>query len=327
MFILDTHKILPGDVVLTAEAGTRSKVVRKATNSSFSHAILYLGGSSYIHSDGSGVHSGNTQRLLFTEQSQALVLRLCNRQDTQITTMCMFARTQIGKEYSVPEAVRSKLKRNKSSIARSNRQFCSRLVSQAYAYAGIFIVKNPDYCYPQDIAESPLMMTLEDCVQSASVEEIEFAKSDSPLDKQTAITNSILREIRALSGADIQTFEQVSAYLFENPQHDQEISKILQESGYLYFWQIDVQKNPWHYDSEAFLALKVPRLQKLEVANAQRDAAENQLKQFQFMYMQYMQLWQKKQLQYFVLEISLYLKLIELTKSRVTAAEYVLANA
>ncbi|WP_197488341.1 hypothetical protein, partial [Methylomonas methanica] len=189
------------------------------------------------------------------------------------------------------------------------------------------IVKNPDYCYPQDIAESPLMVQIEGCIRSASVEEIEFAKSDSPLDKQTAITNSILREIRALSGVDIQTFEQVSAYLLENPQHDQEISRIFQESGYLYFWQIDVQKNPWHYDSEAFLALDVPRSQKIEVANAQRDSAENQLKQFQFMHIQYMQLWQKMQLQYFALEIALYLKLIELTKSRVAAAEYVLANA
>lgn len=327
MFILDTSKILPGDVVLTAETRTRSKMVRKATNSSFSHAILYLGGSSYIHSDSSGVHSGNTQRLLFTEQSQALVLRLRDRQDAQIATMCMFARTQIGKEYSIPEAVRSKVKRNSSSVARSNRQFCSRLVSQAYAYAGIFVVKNPDYCYPQDIAESSLMRTVEGCIRSASIEEIEFTKSDSPLAKQTAITNSILKEIRALSRTDIQTFEQVSAYLLENPQHDREISRIFQESGYLHFWQIDVHKNPWHYDPEAFLALDVPRSQKLEVASAQRDAAANQLEQFQFMYMQYMQLWQRKQLQYFTLEIALYLKLIDLTKSRVSAAEYVLANA
>lgn len=327
MFILDSPKLLPGDVVLTAEARIRSKAVRKATKSSFSHALLYLGGSSYIHSDGSGVHSGNTQRLLFDEQSQGLVLRLCDRQDAKIMSICMFARTQIGKEYSVPEAVRSKYKRNKNSIANSNRQFCSRLVSQAYASAGIQIVKNPDYCYPKDIADSPLMMIVDGCVRSASADEIDFAESDSPLDKQAAITNSILSDIRLVSGTDIQTFEQVASYLLEHPQHDQEISEIFQKSGYLVFWQIDVQKNPWHYDSEAFLALDVPRSQKLEVAKEHRSAAEAQLDQFQFMYMQYLQLWQKAQLKYFALEIALYLRLIELTKSRVAAAEYVLANA
>jgi Permuted papain-like amidase enzyme, YaeF/YiiX, C92 family len=327
MLILDSRKLLPGDVVLTAEARIRSKAVRKATNSQFSHALLYLGGSSYIHSDGSGVHSGNTQRLLFDEQSQALVLRLCNRLEAKISSMCMFARTQIGKEYSVPEAVRSKFKRSKDSITNSNRQFCSRLVSQAYAYAGIQIVKNPGYCYPQDIADSPLMMVIDGCLRSASADEIDFAESDSPIDKQTAITNSILSDIRALSGADIQTFEQVAAYLLAYPQHDQEISEIFQKSGYLVFWQIDVQKNPWHYDSEAFLALDVPRSQKLEIAKEHRSSAEGQLKQFQFMYGQYMQLWQKAQLKYFALEIALYLKLIELTKSRVAAADYVLANA
>ncbi len=327
MFILDTHKLLPGDVVLTAETRIRSKAVRKATKSSFSHAILYLGGSSYIHSDGAGVHSGNTQRLLFPEQSQAQVLRLCNRQDTQIAAICMFARTQIGKEYSVPEAVRSKIERNRISTARLNRQFCSRLVSQAYANAGISIVNNPDYCYPQDIADSLLMMQVNNCVREATTEETEFATSASPLDKQTEITNAILKSVRALTGSDIQTFEQISAHLFENSLHDNAITKIVQESGYLDFWKIDVIKNPWHYDPELFLGLNIPPSQKLEVAKAQRDGATSQLDQFKFMYSQFMQLWQKKQLRYFALNIALYRNLIELTEARIAAAEYALANA
>lgn len=327
MFILDASKILPGDVVLTAETRTLSKIVRKATHGSFSHAILYLGDSSYIHSDGAGVHSGNTQRLLFSRESQALVLRLRDRQDTQITTMCMFARTQIGKEYSVLEAARSKLKRNSSTVAHSNRQFCSRLVSQAYAHAGIFVVKNPDYCYPQDIAKSTLMMTVKSCVKRASFEEIEFAKSDNPIAKQTAITNSIIKDIKTLSGTDIQTFEQVSNYLLENEKHDQEITRILQESGYLSFWQIDFQKNPWRYDPEAFLALNVKKQKKLEIAGANMEAAKSQKKQFTFMYVQYMQLWNRKKLKYFSLQIDLYITLINLTDYRIAAAEYVLANA
>lgn len=324
MFILDTQQLLRGDVVLTAETRMRSKAVRKATKSSFSHAILYLGSSSYIHSDGAGVHSGNTQRLLFAEQSQAQVLRLCNRQDTQITAICMFARGQVGKEYSVPEAVRSKIERNKTSSARSNRQFCSRLVSQAYANAGISIVNNPDYCYPQDIANSPLMMQVNNCVREATTEEIEFANSPSLLDKQTEITNAILKSVRALTGSDIQTFEQISAHLFQNSLHDNEITKIFQESGYLDLWKIDVIKNPWHYNPQLFLELGILPSQKLEFAKVQCDGAIRQLEQFKFMYSQFMHLWQKKQLRYFLINIELYRHLIRLTKDRIAAAEHVL---
>jgi len=326
MFILDTYKLLPGDVVLTAEKRIRSKAIRKATKSSFSHAMLYLGGSSYIHSDGAGVHSGNTQRLLFSEQSQAQVLRLCNRQEAEITTICMFARTQIGKEYSVPEAIRSKTERDKNSTARLNRQFCSRLVAQAYAKAGLLVVTNPDYCYPRDIANSPLLMKILYCVRKTSAEEIEFARSENPITKQTEITNTIFKTIRSLTGSDIQTFEQISAYLLKNPLYDKEISKIVQDSGYLTLWQTDFIKNPWHYDSAAFLALNIPQSQKLEFANEQRDAAINQLNQFYWMYLQYAQLWQKKQFEYFAINIDLYLKLIELAKARIAAADSVLVN-
>lgn len=325
MFILDTQKLLPGDVVLTAETTMRSKAVRKATTSSFSHAILYLGSNSYIHSDGTGVHSGNTQRLLFSEQFQAQVLRLCNRQDTQIEAICMFARRQVGKEYSVPEAVRSKTERNKTySIARSNRQFCSRLVSQAYANAKIYIVKNSDYCYPQDIADSPLMMQVDNCVREATPEEIQFANSDSLLDKQTEITNAILKSVRALTGSDIQTFEQISAHLFQNSLHDNEITKIFQESGYLDLWKIDVDKNSWRYDPQIFLGLDISPSQKLESAKEQCNGARPQLKQFKFMYSQFMHLWQKKQLRYFAINIELYYKLIWLTEVRIATAEHVL---
>lgn len=76
MFILDTVKLVPGDIVLTTRDAPISKAIRKATASAFSHALLYVADHSYIHSDGDGVHSGNTQRLLFSDASHAMVLRL-----------------------------------------------------------------------------------------------------------------------------------------------------------------------------------------------------------------------------------------------------------
>lgn len=326
MFILDTLKLLPGDVVLTSELSVQSKMVRKATSSSFSHVLLYIGASVYIHSDSFGVHSRNLQRLLFAKQSQVQVLRLRDRQEAKIAGICLFARTEIGKQYSVPEALRSKMKRNSSVKANSNRQFCSRLVAQAYAEAGINIVNNPDYCYPQDIANSSFMMKVKNCEQALSDEEIEMVTSPSATDTQTKVINNLLKSTRRLTNADIQTLGQLTIYLYQNPEYDYAISKILQSSGHLSLWEIDIKECPWNYDSVKFLERDGSRSSKLEYANLLKEGAMNQLEVFLFMHTQHTQLWQEKQLHYFVLTRALYKKLIELATIRIATAEYVLAH-
>ena len=97
MFILDLNKIEEGDVLLTSQKGLISKTVRVFTNSNFSHAILYVGYGSYIHSDSLGVHSSNIQRLIFQDPENVTVLRPINSKVAKDVTM--FARSQIGKEY------------------------------------------------------------------------------------------------------------------------------------------------------------------------------------------------------------------------------------
>jgi hypothetical protein len=326
MFILDTLKLLPGDVVLTSEMSVQSKMVMKVTNSSFSHALLYIGASVYIHADSFGVHSGNLQRLLFAKQSQVQIFRLRDRQEEKMAGICLFERTEIGKQYSVSEALRSKMKRNSSSEANSNRQFCSRLVAQAYAEAGINIVNNPDYCYPQDIINSLFMMKVRDCEQTLSDKEIEMVKSPGAIDIQTKVINNLLKNIRTLTNADIQTLGQLTRYLYQYPEYDHAISKILQSSGYLSLWQIDIKECPWNYDSIKFLARDGSRSSKFEYANLLKEGAMNLLEVFLFMHTQHTQLWQQKQLHYFVLTRALYKRLIELATIKIATAEYVLAH-
>jgi hypothetical protein len=241
--------------------------------------------------------------------------------------ICLFARTEIGKQYSVPEAIRSKMKRNSSSEANSNRQFCSRLVAQAYAEAGVNIVTNPDYCYPQDIANSPFMMKVRDCEQTLSDEEIEMVKSPSATDTQTKVINNLLTSIRILTNTDIQTLDQLTRYLYQNPECDHAISRILQSSGYLSLWKIDIKDCPWNYDSVKFLAKDGSRSSKLEYAGLLKEGAMNSLEIFIFMHSQHTQLWQEKQLHYFVLTRALYKKLIELATIRIATAEYILSHA
>jgi len=65
MYILDIGKLEAGDIFLTRSNSEISQLVRRLTKSEFSHAILYVGVSSCIESDGPGVQSQNIQRILF----------------------------------------------------------------------------------------------------------------------------------------------------------------------------------------------------------------------------------------------------------------------
>ena len=67
MYLLNRDVLKKGDIILTCSEEKPSKIIRTLTRSEYSHAILYVGEASYIHSDLSGVHSGNTQRLVIED--------------------------------------------------------------------------------------------------------------------------------------------------------------------------------------------------------------------------------------------------------------------
>lgn len=327
MFTLENASLMHGDVVLTAQDAVVSRKIRKATGSDFSHAILYVGDGSYIHSDSEGVHASNTQRLLIENPANVQVYRLIVRDSQAIQKICEYARSEIGKQYSVSEAIKSTLRRRTSSPTASNRQFCSRLVAQAYAYAGILLVSNPDYCYPQDIGNSNLLHRVEGCITKATVIDLRIAASDNPLQRQAHATNFILAEARRFSGKDIQNFNQLTQHLLQDGRYDKEISEAVRKSGYLDLWQYDCQKNSWRYDPVKFLNLNISREEMLKLAKSELATAELQLGRFKFMYQHYTQLWQIARRHYFKQELQLYRTLIEWAQLRVTIATHVLSNA
>lgn len=327
MFILDTDRLRIGDIILTADQTLLSKGIRAATGGSFSHAMLYVADHSYIHSDGDGVHSGNTQRRLFSALGDAAVLRLRTPDASAVERACVYARTQVGKQYSKAEAVRSRKFRDVADqLEDSNRQFCSRLVAQAYSFAGVPLVPNADYCYPSDFASSQLLLAVAAPLRQARAAEIKFAQSENPIERQTRATNFILDEVRKLSGLDIQTFEQLPEFLIQNPQHDAAVCEIVKASGYLDLWKEDVLRNPWRYDAAEFRRLPVPSAERERVARRELPAAEQQLQQFTFVYGQYLTLWQQAKLNYFAAELQLYMYLIDVTKQRIEAARQVLGQ-
>ncbi len=311
-----------GDVLLTSEKSITSKAVRGATLSGFSHAILYVGHGSYIHSDSNGVHSANIQRLLFDKPSRVKVLR--PKKQTVVANASMYARSEIGKGYSVKEAVRTKVgtKRKKE-----NKQFCYRLVAEAFEYADEKIVDNPSYCAPDDINKSSFFEEVCGVVREATEAEIAFAQSFNPIKHQTEITNSILSQARKITNKNIQAIEELTLYVTSNPAYADSIVDVYEKSGYLTMWQHEMSQNPWRYDGELFMALPISKEEKLKRAQFEVESAKKQLGLYLYNYKAYDQLGKAAWSSYIAMNLRLYKNLINQMTSRLEASEYVLKNA
>lgn len=147
-----------GDIILTTTpVKMPSALIRRVTRSDISHAMLCVSFGSVVDSTSEGVASRNIQKLLYDEASPIYVLRLKDSPpESLVEKLVSHARSLVGTRYSLIEAAASSIPEfwKHSGKRASKRQFCSRLVAQAYASAGVSIVKNPDYCTPDDIKQS-----------------------------------------------------------------------------------------------------------------------------------------------------------------------------
>jgi len=327
MYILDISKMKQGDIILTTQSALQSKVIRKISDSDCSHAMLYLSRGSYIHADRKGVHSGNTQRVIFEDIDHAKVLRVKNCSPDIIEKICDHARTKVGTQYSVSQAIKSAIYRSTMNAGDFNRQFCSRLVAQSYDFGGVALTKNPDYCYPEDLARSPRVHEVPNCVRPASPQELEYAASDNPLEMQAEITNFILAEARSVFGKDVQTLEQITAELLRNPDKDQLICEIYNSSGYLDIWRVDITKNGWRYDEARFLRLPISAPKLKQLAADELASAKSQGERFSRMLGFYQAILREHDLSYIRLNESLYTQLLLLAQKRIQVAGKVCACA
>jgi len=245
---LNESVMLRGDVVLTTTTHPISKGIRAVTKSDVSHAMIYVEPYSVIDSTGDGVHSRNTQRLFYDDSCQIHVLRyVAELTKTELQKITDYARNNIGTEYSKTEAAKTILGGGKAS---TKKLFCSRLVARAYAYAGISIVSDKDYCTPEDILNSEKLILVDGSARYASTEEASsWQRIPSTPEMMQSSTNFILNGARKIERS-IQSLSDIDHFLIRNPSHDLEIASLYEESGYLTLWQLEKQKNPWQYDVE-----------------------------------------------------------------------------
>jgi hypothetical protein len=253
-YLLDMEQLKQGDIVLEdGESKFSSNMIKKATSSKYSHAMIYTG-HTLIHATTGGVFSKNPQRILKDKKSSFKVLRSKTPlSELTLKKICDDSRSKVGSIYSKIEAGKSILPNNKAGS--NTKQFCSRLVAQSYYKAGIIIVANVDYCTPEDINQSLLLEEVLDCVKQATDADLEMAEKFDPNIQNQEETLKWLKSTRKLlktKNVDIQTINDVTEYLSKDNSEDKRICKYIESTKYLNLYKVDRNLNPYRYCEKEF---------------------------------------------------------------------------
>jgi hypothetical protein len=245
MKAIDIEGVQPGDILFTARPGKLERNIRRLTAGEVSHAMICVGPASFIDSTQAGVQANNLQRELFEDDEKAYQFRLkaAATQDA-IDRIVNYARSQIGTRYSVLDAVRSVIPVGRRP---SRRQFCSRLVARAYAAAGIQLLPDTEFCSPEDLRNSPLLVEIPISMQPVSAEEIEWRNSRvDPIAAMQRAQNDVLAVARAID-PHVESMEDIISLLMRDINADEPINAAMKSSGYLDLWRLEVDAHPWRY--------------------------------------------------------------------------------
>lgn len=255
---IDIDRLRPGDIILTASHTKVGKLVRVASNGLVSHAMICVQHGSIIDSTADGVQAWNLQREYFREDEAVFVFRLIDPlPPVQMARVIDFARAEIGTRYSKAEAARSVFGVTKP---RGNRQFCSRLVARAYGSVGIRLVSDQDYCTPEDLRRSPLLIELGDVTQPVSAAEMEaIAVRPNPLQIMRDAQNAVLAVARKLDPT-VENFNDLDLVVREHPEWDAAIAQAYRDSGYLDIWRYELRAHPYRYDLAVMESIAAPEM-------------------------------------------------------------------
>jgi len=314
-----------GDIVLTSSNQKISKVIRSATKSDISHAMICVQYSGIIEATSRGVRGYNAQRLFYADNCPIYILRLIKPiSDKDMRNVIDHVRQREGTEYSQNEAL---LAWRGGSKKLSKKQFCSRLIAQAYASVGVNLVETPNYCTPQDLKASKLLKSLPHSTRLCSDGEFDFINNSfNTLQVMEKVTNILLLSARKISRS-IQSVSDLSIFLLKNPAFDNVIAQIYIDSGYLFAWVIEFVLNDWQYDLKKMSESDICFSEKKQYCENIVAGLLEDIRRYKWNLSLYKKYVESYQLKTFVILEELYTKLVELHLQRVdTAREWLKVN-
>jgi len=330
-YTLERSLLRKADIILTRDKTLVSTGIRVAILGKYSHAAIYIGGTT-IEATLKGVFSKNPQRLIFNQASDVAVYRSKNElSERELETICSHAQSKVGSLYALDEAVTIRA-RSTLRLEEKRRQFCSRLVANAYAYIGYdFInIRNPAYCTPKQIGLCKAFERIDGVVRPATIGEIEFSRSPDPALENLNQTYEWLNKARSLVISkfskkwDIQTINDVDEFLKIHPELDEEISSYVKKSGYLDFFHRDEEINPHRYEERLFLNILVSVIDRELFIESELEKENDIVPRFTKMLEHYIALSKQLNLQYYFLHVNLYTNLIKQIHRRVEVIRNVL---
>ncbi|RYH00326.1 MAG: hypothetical protein EON58_00460 [Alphaproteobacteria bacterium] len=243
---LNRDSIRPGDILFSARPGAVGKTIRGLTRGEVSHAMICVQHSSFIDSTMEGVHARNVQRLFFEDDEIVFHFRLSEDvAPERLAAIIEYARSQIGARYSLPEAARSVMAVRKP---RTRKQFCSRLVAQAYKSAGFELVPDADYCSPEMLRRSPLLLELPVQTEAVTAKELDWWNNNPDAVERTLGGYSRFFSLVRKFAPNVETQDDLLRLRIHNVEADPHVVEAFHQSGFLDLWRIDIHLHPWRYD-------------------------------------------------------------------------------
>ncbi|MBH0010994.1 hypothetical protein I6F66_02765 [Pseudoalteromonas sp. NZS100_1] len=317
-FILERTLLKPGDIILSGDKSLSSIGVKISTASRYSHAAIYVGGT-MIEATLKGVFSKNTQRLIFDRESDVIVLRSKQKlTEKSIERVCSYARSKTGSLYALDEAITMRIK-SALKVDKSKRQFCSRLVAEAYAFIGYDFInlRNPSYCSPRQLSLCKSFQKVDNVYRKATKVEIEFSNSKDPNLENQRRTFNWLDKVRIMAqkeshlcNIDIQTINDVDDFLITYSEYDLKVARFMKESGYLEHYNEDTKNNPYRYNQQLFIIVMCQQPDIERFIDFELEKEPEMFKRFSMMLNAYMSFLKKSNIEYFRLHLRLYINLL-----------------
>lgn len=244
-FIFNTQNLKQGDILLI---NSYSDTIQKRLPSKYDHVAMYMGDAFILEADGLCATMNHIHSYGFPEIDDAIVMRLKHWDQTMIDKVLLCARMKMGMEYGALSAYYKTLCRHNGDEdnVNTNRTFCTRYIAQAYGMAGINIVKNPDYCIPDDFIHSEYLCKIENILILAEDDEIDLVKNrQSQRENDESLLASVFEKLRIVYNADIQCFDQFLMAAIKHPDKDNDAIRVFEEFRYFDYDNQISKSQPW----------------------------------------------------------------------------------
>lgn len=251
-FAFNEEALHVGDILLMNTYHEKQR--RMMGNCVYDHVAIYAGDAFILEADGCGVVQSHIYSYGFKAAKDACVLRLKEPTPGSINDIIISCREQLGKGFSAMEAKRTLQYHDTDKEALSKETFCSRYVAIAYRSQGYELVKNANYCAPDDFLQSNLLIDISEGVRPVSKELLHtIMENQAERENPNTVLQDAFELFSKFYDTHIQSTEELLIASLHHPEKDEEAIKLLENNTKLFRAEDETLESwPWFNDDEAF---------------------------------------------------------------------------